>query len=210
MYAVRCRRAWAQAVRMRTAVVQSLGRARARRVQFLRTRAKRADATRELVRWTFLPCGALLGGAQLSLCRRRALGGDERGRGGRAAEEGPRQVQLHHQGQRERANERASERERNRFLGLTSQSSARIGRSCGAEPLPRERFSLSLQVSVAAQDLIDFTKTRQDPFHPECSPAENPWIGGSKSGRSQRRTCCHGRATQRPRLVSRVARPIPG
>ena len=62
----------------------------------------------------------------------RALAGDERGRGGRAAEEGPRQVQLHHQGQRERANERASERERNRFLGLTSQSSARIGRSCGA------------------------------------------------------------------------------
>ena len=36
--------------------------------------------------------------------------------------------------------------------------------------------SLFLQVSVAAQDLIDFTKTRQDPFHPECSPAENPWI----------------------------------
>ena len=31
---------------------------------------------------------------------------------------------------RERASER--ERERNRFLGLTSQSSARIGRSCGA------------------------------------------------------------------------------
>ena len=48
----------------------------------------------------------------------------------------------------------------------------------------RVSASLSLQVSVAAQDLIDFTKTRQDPFHPECSPAENPWIGGSKSGRS--------------------------
>ena len=42
---------------------------------------------------------------------------------------------------------------------------------------------MNLQVSVAAQDLIDFTKTRQDPFHPEHPPAENPWIGGSKSGR---------------------------
>ena len=40
---------------------------------------------------------------------------------------------------------------------------------------------MNLQVSVAAQDLIDFTKTRQDPFHPEHPPAENPWIGGSKS-----------------------------
>lgn len=121
---------------------------------------------------------------------------------------------------RERASE--SERERNRFLGSPvsvecthrqvlrrgSMRPAVCGRSCRSPH--RVSASLSLQVSVAAQDLIDFTKTRQDPFHPECSPAENPWIGGSKSGRSQRRIGCHGRATQRPRLVSRVARPIPG
>ena len=78
----------------------------------------------------------------------RALAGDERGRGGRAAEEGPRQVQLHHQGQRERANERASERERNRFLGLTSQSSARIGRSCGAAVCGAGALTVSALLSL--------------------------------------------------------------
>ena len=114
---------------------------------------------------------------------------------------------------RERASER--ERERNRFLGSpvsverTHRQVLRRGSMRRRSPY-RVSASLSLQVSVAAQDLIDFTKTRQDPFHPECSPAENPWIGGSKSGRSQRRRGCHGRATQRQRLVRRVARPIPG
>ena len=76
--------------------------------------------------------------------------------------------------------------ERERILGILLVSSARIAGPPRAQYAPDTHCVrvLSIQVSVAAQDLIDFTKSRQDPFHPEHSPAENPWIGGSKSGRS--------------------------
>ena len=120
----------------RRPVPRERGRARARRVQFQRTRfGARGRDIHVIPRPLEVPSPAARSRATAHSCRSadgRALAGDERGRGGRAAEEGPRQVQLHHQGQRERTSERASERERNRFLGLTSQSSARIGRSCGA------------------------------------------------------------------------------
>ena len=51
-----------------------------------------------------------------------------------------------------------------------------------------EKCNSIIKLSVAAQDLIDFTKSRQDPFHPEYPQAENPWIGGKGSGRSLGRT----------------------
>lgn len=51
-----------------------------------------------------------------------------------------------------------------------------------------EKCNSIIKVSVAAQDLIDFTKSRQDPFNPEHPPAENPWIGGKGKGRSPGRT----------------------
>ena len=44
-----------------------------------------------------------------------------------------------------------------------------------------ERCNHLIKTGQAADDLIAFTKQRQDPFHPDFPPAENPWIGGKGS-----------------------------
>ena len=44
-----------------------------------------------------------------------------------------------------------------------------------------ERCNNLIKTGQAADDLIAFTKQRQDPFHPDFPPAENPWIGGKGS-----------------------------
>tara|TARA_B110001452_G_C15036987_1_gene362220 strand:+ start:125 stop:328 length:204 start_codon:yes stop_codon:yes gene_type:complete len=34
----------------------------------------------------------------------------------------------------------------------------------------------------AADDLIKYTQSGKEPFHPEANPADNPWIGGKGGG----------------------------
>ena len=41
-----------------------------------------------------------------------------------------------------------------------------------------------MKTGAAADDLIAFTKSKTDPFHPDFPPGENPWVGGKGSGGS--------------------------
>ena len=44
-----------------------------------------------------------------------------------------------------------------------------------------EKCGTLIKTGQAADDIIAYTRSRQDPFHPDAPDAENPWIGGKGS-----------------------------
>ena len=58
-----------------------------------------------------------------------------------------------------------------------------------ASPLDRPRLpsaqsieSTGVKTSVACNQLIDFTKSQEEPFSPDFPPANNPWMGQKGGG----------------------------